>query len=199
MPVCDGCGTRADDMHISRRTVRLELAKRFRPLQIKVLFLDSAPPNRIEDYFYNPSRDRNDRSIASRMFFDELAKTVGSTTGAEMQEVMLLSAFQSRGYFLTHVVECAFEDQSDPQNALRRAAPAILKRIQEVYKPTYVVPLSQPTQDLIRLFGLIGWGVRLVLDKGGPFVDPYLGNPKRQAEMGTAFGEKIKRALAVLP
>ena len=26
MPVCEGCGTRADDMHISRRTVRLELA-----------------------------------------------------------------------------------------------------------------------------------------------------------------------------
>jgi hypothetical protein len=74
-----------------------------------------------------------------------------------------------------------------------------LKRIQEVYKPTYVVPLSQPTQELIRLFGLIGWGERLVLDKGGPFVDPYLGNPKRQAEMGTAFGEKIKKSLAALP
>jgi hypothetical protein len=199
MPVCEGCGTRADDMHISRRTVRLELAKKFRPVQIKVLFLDSAPPNRIEDYFYNPARDRAERSIASRMFFDEIAKCVGSTSGAEMQEVMLLTAFQTRGYFLTHAVECAFEDQSDPQNAMRRVAPTILKRIQEVYKPTYVVPLSQPTRELIRLFGLIGWGERLVLDKGGPFVDPYLGNPKRQAEMGTAFGERIKKALAALP
>jgi hypothetical protein len=199
MPVCEGCGTRADEMHISRRTVRLELAKKFRPVQIKVLFLDAAPPNRIEDYFYNPARDRADRSIASRMFFDEIAKCVGPTSGAEMQEVMLLSAFQGRGYFMTHVVECAFEDQSDPQNAMRRVAPAILKRIQEVYKPTYVVPISQPTRELIRLFGLIGWGERLVLDKGGPFVDPYLGNLKRQAEMGSAFGDKIKKALAALP
>ena len=73
MPLCEGCGTRADDMHISRRTVRLELSKRFRPLQIRVLFLDSAPPNRVEDYFYNPARDRADRSIAPRMFFDELS------------------------------------------------------------------------------------------------------------------------------
>jgi len=199
MPVCEGCGTRADDTHISRRTARLELAKKFRPVQIKVLFLDSAPPNRIEDFFYNPARDRADRSIASRMFFDELTKCAGTGEGTGMQEVMLLGAFQGRGYFLTHALDCAFEDQADPQNSLRRVAPSVLKRIQEVYKPTYVVPLSQPTSGLIRLFGLIGWGERLVLDKGGPFVDPYLGNPKRQAEMGTAFGERIKRALAVLP
>jgi hypothetical protein len=52
---------------------------------------------------------------------------------------------------------------------------------------------------LIRLFGLIGWGDRLVLDKGGPFVDPYLGDPQRQAVFATSYGDRICKALGELP
>ena len=48
MPVCEGCGTRTDDAHVARRAERIELAARFRPIQIKVLFLDAAPPPRID-------------------------------------------------------------------------------------------------------------------------------------------------------
>jgi hypothetical protein len=196
--VCEGCGSRADDAHIRRRADRLELAKRFRPVQIEVVFLDAAPPSRIEDYFYSPAKDRSVRSLASRMYFDELAKCVGASSSAAIQEVATLTEFQRRGFFLSYAVECAFEDQSDPQGSLRRLAPTVLKRVQEFYKPSYVVPLGAATAELIRLFGLIGWGERLVLNNGGPFVDPYLGNPQRQVEMGTAFGEKIKKALALL-
>jgi hypothetical protein len=198
MAVCDGCGTRADDAHIQRRAERLERAKRFRPVQIRVVFLDGAPPARMEDYFYCPVKDRTVRSLASRMYFDELAKCVSATSSVSIQEETTLSEFQRQGYFLTYALECAFEDQADPQGSLRRVAPTVLKRVQEFFKPSYVVPLSQATHELIRLFGLIGWGERLVLSNGGPWVDPYLGNPKRQAEMGTAFGEKIKKALAPL-
>lgn len=199
MAVCEGCGTRSDDAHIARRNERLGLAQRFRPAAIRVLFLDAAPPARLEDYFYNVAKDRSVRSLASKMYFDEVTKCLGTRPGAEPDEAATLGEFQRRGFFLACALECAFEDLPDPQNALRRIAPTAMKRIQEVLKPSYVVPLSQPTQDLIRLFGLIGWGERLILNNGGPFVDPYLGNPKRQAEMGTAFGAKIKQALAVLP
>jgi len=198
VPVCDGCGTRADDAHIERRAQRLEFAKRFRPVQIRVVFLDGAPPARLEDYFYCATQDRSVRSLASRMYFDELAKCVAPATAGTMQEVATLTQFQQRGFFLSYAVECAFEDQADPQNSLRRLAPTVLKRVQDLYKPSYIVPLSAATSELIRLFGLIGWGERLVLNNGGPFVDPYLGNPRRQAEMGTGFGEKIKKALAPL-
>jgi len=199
MPVCDGCGARTDEDHVRRRVARLELATRYRPVHIKVLLLDGAPPPRMEDFFYQATRDRSVRSLASRMYFDELIKCAGAATISEVQEETALADFQRRGFFLTSAVECPFEDQPDPQGALRRLAPTVLKRVQTSYNPSYVVPLSPPTQELIRLFGLVGWGDRLVLNNGKPFSDPYLGDPKRQAEAGTAFGDRIKKLLAVMP
>lgn len=199
MAVCDGCGARADDPHIQRRIERLELATKFRPVHIKLLFLDGAPPVRIEDYFYRAAKDRSVRSVASRMQFDELAKCAGSDTQGEINEEQALIDFQRRGLFLTYAVECPFEDQEDPQGALRRLAPTVMKRVQTSYIPTYIAPISQATRELIRLFGLIGWGDRLLLDKGGPWVDPYLGDAQHQAEFGTAYGAKIKQILSQLP
>jgi hypothetical protein len=199
MPVCDGCGTRADDDHVRRRIARLELATKFRPVHIKVLLLDGAPPSRIEDYFYSLTKDRSVRSLASRMFFGELAKAAGVSVGMDFKEEKALTEFQRRGFFLAHAVECPFEDIPDPAGTLRRLAPTVMKRVQNSYKPGYVIPISQPTQELVRLFGLIGWGDRLVLDQGGPFVDPYLGDPQHQTEFGTALGERLKKAIAYLP
>lgn len=199
MPVCDGCGARTDEDHVRRRVERLESATRFRPVHIKVLFIDGAPPARLEDYFYQPAKPRSNRSIASRMYFDELMKAAGVAVGPDLQEEAALADFQRRGFFLASAVECPFEDLPDPQGALRRLAPTVMNRVQTSYKPSYVVPLMLPTQELIRQFGLIGWGDRLLLDRGVPFSDPYLGDPKRQAEAATAFGERIKKLLAGMP
>jgi hypothetical protein len=199
MPVCDACGVRTDEDHIRRRVERLELATRYRPVHIKILLLDGAPPARLEDFFYQATKDRSTRSQASRMYFDELVKCAGIPVGPDLREESALTDFQRRGFFLTSAVECPFEEQSDPLGALRRLAPTVMKRVQTSYNPSYVVPLSPPTQELIRLFGLVGWGDRLVLNKGVPFSDPYLGDPKRQAEAGTAFGDRIKKLLAGLP
>jgi hypothetical protein len=198
MPVCDACGARTDEDHIRRRVERLEFATRYRPVHIKILLLDGAPPARLEDFFYQAAKDRSSRSLASRMYFDELVKCAGISAAPDLREEAALTDFQRRGFFLTSAVECPFEDQSDPLGALRRLAPTVMKRVQTSYNPSYVVPLSPPTQDLIRLFGLVGWGDRLVLNKGAPFSDPYLGDPKRQAEAGTAFGDRIKKLLAGL-
>jgi hypothetical protein len=198
MPVCDACGTRTDEDHIRRRVERLEFATRYRPVHIKVLLLDGAPPARLEDYFYQAAKDRSVRSASSRMYFDELVKSAGISVGPDLREESALKDFQGRGFFLTSAVECPFEDQPDPQGALRRLAPTVMKRVQTSYNPAYIVPLSPPTQELIRLFGLVGWGDRMVLNNGAPFSDPYLGDPKRQAQAGTAFGERIKKLLAAL-
>jgi hypothetical protein len=198
MAVCEGCGARADDAHIRRRTERADLAQRFRPPQLRVLFLDGAPPVRIEDYFYRATNDRSVRSVASRMYFDELLKCMAAPPGPATREDSAIADFQRHGFFLTSALECPFEEQPDPQNALRRSAPSAVKRVQAL-DPSYIVPLSPPTQELIRLFGLIGWGDRLVLNHGGPFVDPYLGDPQKQATYGTAYGERIRKTLAVLP
>ncbi len=111
----------------------------------------------------------------------------------------ILTEFRRKGYFLTYAVECPFDNEGELHAALRRLAPTALKRVQYSIKPSYVVPISTPTKELIHLFGLIGWGDRLVLDGAGPFVDPYLGDSRKQAQFGTAFGDRISKALAVLP
>lgn len=199
MPVCEGCGTRTDDIHIQRRAERIELASRQRPAEIRVLFLDAAPPARAEDFFYQAAKDRATRSLAARTYFDELVKAAGVGPASSAQEDLALSDFRRRGFFLSYAVECPFDNEGELHAALRRLAPTALKRVQYSLKPNYIVPLGDPTKELIRLFGLIGWGDRLILDKTGPFVDPYLGDPKKQATFGTGFGNRIGKALEALP
>jgi hypothetical protein len=197
MPVCEGCGTRTDDAHVARRAERIELAARYRPIQIKVLFLDAAPPPRIDDFFYSLPKDRVARSVGAKSYCKELGKALGPTLMASNEDG-ILAEFRRKGYFLSYAVECPFENEGELHAALRRLAPTAMKRVQYSLKPSYVVPLGTATKELIRLFGLIGWGDHLVLDNAGPFVDPYLGDPQKQAQFGTAFGDRISKALAAL-
>jgi hypothetical protein len=198
MPVCDGCGSEVSDQHIRQRIERLEFSTRFRPIHIQVLFIDATPPSRIEDFFYRPAKDRSVRSVGSRMFFDEIVKCLGMAPGPDLQEEAVLAEFQRRGFFLVYAVECPIEDYAEQEAAVRRLAPTIQKRVQNSYKPKHILLLSQPTQDLVALFQLTGWGDRLLLDKGGPFIDPFLGDPQNQAEFGTNLGERLLQALSPL-
>jgi hypothetical protein len=199
LAVCEGCGTRTDDAHVARRATRLDLASRLRPARIRVLLFDGAPPSRIEDYFYRAALNPADRSLGARRYFEELMKAAGVPVAAGSQETALLAEFQRKGFFLTYAVECPFEEQDDPKGALRRLAPTVMKRVQSVYDPAYMVPISQPTAELIRLFGMIGWGDRLVLENGLPFSDSYGVDPRRSPGAGKSLGERIKTALAYLP
>jgi hypothetical protein len=195
MSVCDACGAELTDEHVRARIERLEFSTRNRPIRIQVLFIDASPPARPEDFFYRPVIDRSIRSVASRMFFDEMAKAVGIPPGRDLKEQSVLTEFQRRNYFLAYAVECPVESLADQEAAVRRLAPTIQKRVQTSYKPKYIFPLSQPTTDLVSLFQLIGWADRVVLDKGGPFIDPFLGDPQNQAEFGTNLGDRLHEAL----
>ena len=199
MPVCDGCGSAVDEAHIRRRIERLELATRFRPIHIQFLLLETAPPVRVEDYFYRVTSDSSKRSLASRMFFDELAKCAGHLAGGELNEEIVLAEFQRSGFFLAYGVECPLEEVSESELALNRLGPMVVRRIQSSYKPKFVAPLGQPMAELIPLLELSGLSDRLILSSGGPFVDPFLGDPQNQAEFGTALGDRLTKALSHIP
>ena len=147
LPACEGCGTRTNEAHIARRAERMELASRFRPGRIRVLLLDGAPPSRAEDYFYLAASNRADRALGARRYFDELMNCASISTGADSKETTQLGEFQQKGFFLTYAVECPFEEQDDPKAALRRLAPTVLKRVQSVYDPAYVVPSRSRRQS----------------------------------------------------
>jgi hypothetical protein len=195
VPICDGCGAPADEAHIRRRIERLELATRFRPIHIQVLLLDSAPPVRMQDYFYNVAADRSARSLGSRMYFDELAKCAGFAPDSAAAEAEILAEFQHRGFFLAYSLECPLEEHCEPKTALNHIGPTVIQRIQNSYKPKHIAPLGQAMQELVPLLELSPVGDRLVLFDGGPFVDPFLGDPQNQAEFDTALGDRLCRAL----
>lgn len=196
MPACDGCGIEASDLHRRQRIERLELATRFRPIHIQILFLDSAPPIRFEDYFYKAAKDRAARSVGSRMYFDEIMKVLGPPPAGGFTEQAALAEFQRRGYFLAHVVECPVEKEEDLEDAIFRMAPKVLIRVQKSYQPKRILLLSQPTQHIIELLQAEGFEDNLLLDDDGPFFDPFLGDPQNQAEFDTALGDRLAKALS---
>jgi hypothetical protein len=196
MPICDGCGAQADEAHIRQRIERLELATRFRPIHIQVLLLDAAPPAKLEDYFYRATTNSEQRSVASRMYFDELAKCIGQVAGTHTQEDSTLAEFQKRGFFLAYAVECPVESSSELAQMIKRLAPTVALRVNSSYKPKFVAPISRLVQDVIPVLQSKGWGDKIILNDNKPFDDPFLGDPQRQAEFGTALGDRLAKALA---
>ena len=57
MPVCDGCGATVDSEHIRSRIERLQMATRYRPVHIQTLLVGTAPPERLDAYFYASEKD----------------------------------------------------------------------------------------------------------------------------------------------
>jgi hypothetical protein len=190
MPVCDGCGAQVDDAHIRRRIERLELATRFRPVHISVLLIDAAPPARFQDYFYRATPDRSERSPSSRAYFDALLQCAGVAPGSPtpIEEQAALAEFQRRGFFLIGAMECALENSPDAAQAIERAAPAILRRVNTSYKPKSIVLLSRQTQPLVRTFQGNGWASQLILDDGSSFAGPVEGERLAKALSQRAQG-----------
>ncbi|HXN98526.1 MAG TPA: hypothetical protein VN881_05595 [Candidatus Acidoferrales bacterium] len=196
MAFCDGCGLQVDDAHIRRRIARLELATRFRPIHIQVLLIDASPPMGEGDYFYRAASNRDERSVVSRMYFDEIVKSAGIAVGASVSEQAALTEFQHRGFFLAYAVECPIDSSEVLSDALNRLGPVMVKRVNASYKPKYILPISSSMGELTPLFEFSGWGERLVLNGGKPFVDPFLGDPQGQAEFGTSLGDRLAEALS---
>jgi hypothetical protein len=196
MPVCDGCGASVDEAHIRQRIERLELATRCRPIHIHVLLLDAAPPAKLQDYFYRSAGSPGERSVASRMFFDEMAKCIGHARGPVASEQSILAEFQKRGFFLAYAVECPVESKSELVQTIERLAPSLVLRVNSSYNPKFIAPISRALQDVIPLFQLKGWNEKLILQDGEPFDDPFLGDPQSQAEFGSSLGERLAQALA---
>jgi hypothetical protein len=196
MPICDGCGAQVDEGHIRQRIERLELATRFRPIHIQVLLLDAAPPAKLEDYFYHPASDSDERSVASRMYFDELVKCIGHAPGMRTEEEATLAEFQKHGFFLAYAVECPVAAPSELAETIKRLAPTVARRVNSSYKPKFVAPISRMLQDVTPLLQSKGWSGKMILNDGKPFDDPSLGDPQRQAEFGTSLADRLVKALA---
>ena len=195
MPLCDGCGAQVDEAHIRSRIERLERATRFRPIHIQALFLAAAPPSQSDDDFYRAATSTN-RSVTSKMFFDEIAKSIGRKPDDTADEESVLTEFQRRGFYLAYAVECPIESPQLLAAAVTQLAPRVLLRVNTSYKPKFVAPISLALQPLIALFQSNSWADRLILHDGAPFDDSINSDPQNQSEFGAALAERLTKALA---
>src|SRR5262249_49013846 len=127
--VCDGCGQGTTSEHIAHRVARLEQTTRYRPIHIQVVFLCAQSPTKDVEFLYAGNGSFEGEARA-------LLETVRIETGGRDAE-SVLTEFQRKGYFLTHVLECAAESGAAPDlsESLRRKLPSVMKRLRASLKP----------------------------------------------------------------
>jgi hypothetical protein len=160
------------------RVQRLELATRFRPIHIDVLFVALEPRPRLEDDFYRPpeSRDFFDPFLSSLNILSEAGKKATEANGHEA-DVSRLLEFQRRGYYLTYLSECpvAPEDANVARECISRQAATLVKRIRFNYKPKHIALVGTNLNPLIEVFQQAGMGPLLDSNQAAPLTIPDSG------------------------
>jgi hypothetical protein len=177
---CDGCGLPASPAHIAARVQRLELATRFRPIHIDVLFVALEPRPRLEDDFYGPpeSRDFFDPFLSSLKIQSEAGKPSNEANGREA-DVSRLLEFQRRGYYLTYLSECpvmAQEDANVARERIARMSATLVKRIRFNYKPKHIALVGTNLSPLVEVFQQAGMGPLLDDNLAAPLTIPDSGS-----------------------
>jgi hypothetical protein len=185
---CDGCGQISSPEHITQRLQRLEWTTRYRPVHIQTLLLCAASPQEEKEFLYSPGCE----------FQGEAARLleVGGIAAGKTADVVQ-AEFQRAGFFLTHVLECAFESEArDDSNApsidngrgsardnsnvsamdgskrlllLEQRLPAVGTRIRRSLKPKRVALISRALEPIVEKIVAMQLGCPIVLDGGKPF------------------------------
>ena len=162
---CDGCGQAASPEHIAERLKRLEWSTRYRPVHIQTLFLCAASQPEEREFLYSPSCD----------FSGEAGRVLEvAGIGADGKSVETVQAeFQRAGFFLTAVLECAFETESQGGakrlSLLEQRVPAMGTRIRRSLKPKRVALISEGLEPVAKIIAAMQLGCPLILDEGKPF------------------------------
>jgi len=176
---CDGCGQISSPAHIAQRLQRLEWTTRYRPVHIQTLLLSAESPTLEQNFLYSPSCEFQGEAA-------KLLEVAGISAAGKTREAVL-AEFQRAGFFLTYILECAFERESQggsngpekgdskdselrERRLLEQRLPAIAARIRRSLKPKRVVLFSRMLEPLVEKIGAMQLGSPVVLHEGKPFI-----------------------------
>jgi len=161
--ICDGCGQGTTTEHIARRLERLEQTTRYRPIHIQAVFLSAQSPSNDAAFLYAAQGRFEGESLA---LLDALQI---EKEGRESDAV--LAEFQRKGYFLTHLLECAPENGAalDLNESLRRRLPSVMKRLRTSLKPKKVFVISREMGSICDELKSAQVETELILDGTMPF------------------------------
>jgi hypothetical protein len=160
---CDGCGQAASSEHIARRLQRLEWTTRFRPVHISTLLLGAVAPREDSAFLYSPEGGWDGEAKV-------LLAAAGLTLEGKSAEAML-TEFQRRGFFLTHVLECPLEDGAGGRitELVGNRLPAVLARIRRSLKPKRLAPISRWLEQFLPTLISGALPCATLLDREKPF------------------------------
>jgi hypothetical protein len=162
--VCDGCGRESSSGHLARRFARLEQATRYRPIHMQAVFLSAQAPADSGAYLYEGGSEFSGEAAA-------LLRALQIETAGRSAE-SVLNEFQRKGFFLTHVLECAQDGEhasSDLLESLRKKLPLAARRLRTSLHPKRVVILSPAMNAVIADLSAAQTGGALVLDGAAAF------------------------------
>ena len=189
---CDGCGQMGSPEHIARRLRRLEWATRFRPVHIQTLLLGGVAPCEDAEFLYAPDGEfRGEAETLLRAVGIESGRPpfepqgeqdnqkVVPTTTSPSGKTAMHAEFQAAGFFLTHILECPLEPDTntavkanagtDASIMLRRHLPAVASRIRRSLKPKRVMLVTEMPQDTVQAILALDLGCEVILNDGKPF------------------------------
>jgi len=161
--LCDGCGQVASGEHVARRLQRLEWATRYRPVHIGTLLLGAAAPEEDAEFVYSPSDQWEGEGKL-------LLEAAGLISGGKPFEATL-AEFQRGGLFVTHVLECPFEDATagNMASVLENHLAGTLTRIRRSLKPKRLAPIAGMRPEFLPRLPSGNLGCAVLLDAGKPF------------------------------
>ncbi len=160
---CDGCGQAATSEHIARRLARLEQTTRYRPIHIQAVFLSAQSPATPDAFLYGPQNGFQGEAAG-------LLNALQIEREGRAAEAVL-SEFQRKGFFLTHVLECAADVESatfDLGEALKNKLPSVLRRFRTSLRPKRVFVISKDMAAVTAELKTAQAG-EVVLDGDAPF------------------------------
>jgi len=162
--VCDGCGRESSSDHLARRFARLEQATRYRPIHMQAVFLGAQSPASSRAYLYGAENDFVGEAAA-------LLRALQIETAGRTAEIAL-SEFQRKGFFLTHVLECAPDgglEDLDLSEALKKKLPLVTRRLRTSLRARRVIVISREMNSVASDLGTAQLGGELFLDGGKAF------------------------------
>ncbi|MGA2299238.1 MAG: hypothetical protein ABSG77_00935 [Candidatus Acidiferrum sp.] len=179
---CDGCGQPASPTHLAQRLQRLEWTTRYRSVHIQALLLGGIAPEADAAFLYCP--EGNYQGEAANLLDALRISRAGRSADA------ILTEFQKRGLFLTHVLECPLEPGTTPsaaQQFLEKQLPFVIARIRRSLKPKRLVLFSRELAAVAEKFTQASLGSRVFTGPYGPLA---LDGVPSESEM-----EEFRRAL----
>ena len=184
--LCDGCGQPASPEHIARRLQRLEWATRYRPIHLHTLLLVAFSPQAPAEFLYSPEETHSGEAA-------NLIAASGISSAGKSSDT-ILSEFQRRGIYLTHVLECPLDVLSTGaeflNNALIARLPTLFTRIRRSLKPKRLAFISGNLTPLIERFASAQLNCELALDDGRAFALDH-SNPAEVTAAITRFQDTL--------